>query len=84
MEAGLLTRMQCLEKHFASIWDQETVPSECNKGMVVKILKKESRVICDKYRGIILLTVPSKVFPRILIQGIQDGVEKKLREASWI
>ena len=34
----------------------------------------------DNYRDIALLSVPNKVFSRVLIQRIQEGVEKQLRE----
>ena len=80
LKADIVTTVQCLEKLFAAIWDQETVPTEWNKGLIVKILKKGSRVVCDNYRGITLLSVPSKVFSRILVQRIQDGLEEQLRE----
>ena len=37
-------------------------------------------MVCDNYRRIILLSVPSKVFSRILVQRIQDGLEEQLQE----
>lgn len=46
----------------------------------MKIPKKGHRSICDNYRGITLLFVPSKTFSRIVIQRIQESVEKQLRE----
>ena len=46
----------------------------------MKIPKKGDRAVCDNYRGITLLSVPSKVFSRAVIQRIQEGVENQLRE----
>ena len=46
----------------------------------MKIPKKGDRSVCDNYRGITLLSVPSKMFSRVLIQRIQEDVEKQLRE----
>ncbi|XP_053400610.1 uncharacterized protein LOC128557341 [Mercenaria mercenaria] len=69
-----------LMKLFKAIWDQEVIPTKRNKGLIVKIPKKGDHSICDNYRGITLLSVPSKVFSRILISRIQSEVENKLRE----
>ena len=54
---------------------KEVIPSEWSKGLIVKIPKKGDGSVCDNYRGITLLSVPSKVFSRVLIQRIQEGVE---------
>ena len=80
MKADMETSGKYLEKLFTAVWNQEVIPSEWNKGLIVKIPKKGDRSICDNYRGITLLSVPSKVFSRVLISRIQDGVESQLRE----
>ena len=80
MKADMETSTRYLEKLFTSIWNQEVIPPEWNKGLIVKIPKKGDRAVCDNYRGITLLSVPSKVFSRAVIQRIQEGVENQLRE----
>ena len=80
MKADMETSGKYLEKLFTAVWNQEVVPSEWSKGLIVKIPKKGGRSVCDNYRGITLLSVPSKVFSRVLILRIQDGVESQLRE----
>jgi len=36
--------------------------------------------VCDNYRGITLLSVPSKVFTRTIINRLYDEVNKQLRQ----
>ena len=47
---------------------------------MAKIPKKGDPSICDNYRGISILAVPYKVFCRMLLMRMQEGVEKKLRQ----
>ena len=51
-----------------------------NKGIIVKIPKKGDLTECGNWRGITLTSVPSKVFGRVIIDRIRDGVDKKLRK----
>ena len=37
---------------------------------------------CENWKGITLTSVPSKVFGRVLIDRIRDGVNSKLREMN--
>ncbi|KAK3082831.1 hypothetical protein FSP39_006593 [Pinctada imbricata] len=80
MKADMETTIRYLEKLFTTIWNKEVIPPEWNKGLIVKIRKKGDRSVCDNYRGITLLSMPSKVFSRVVIQRIQEGAEKQLRE----
>lgn len=62
---------RCLETIFLTNWNQETTPSFWNKGLIVRIPKKSvpCRSARDNYRDI--MSLPSKVFSTILLQGIQ-------------
>ena len=71
MRAGMETSTRCLEILCSVAWDEEAIPSEWNKGLIVKIPKKGDKSVYDNYRGITLLFVPSKVFSRVLVQRIQ-------------
>ena len=42
--------------------------------------KKGDTTQCDNYRGISLLSVPSKIFKRTVINRLYDGVNKRLRQ----
>ena len=50
------------------------------QGLIVKIPKKGDLTECGNWRGITLISVPSKVFGRALIDRIRDGVNSKLRD----
>ena len=42
--------------------------------------KKGDTTQCDNYKGISLLSVPSKIFTRTVINRLYDGVNKRLRQ----
>ena len=50
------------------------------KGIVVKLPKKGDLSLCGNWRGINLLSVPGKIFCRVLLQRIKQGIDKQLRE----
>ena len=52
--------------------------NEWKLGIIFKIPKKGDLSVCDNNRGITLLSTPSKVFARVLINRIYDVVDKKL------
>ena len=62
------------------IWEEETLPRDWQQGLIVKLPKKGDLSNCDNWRGITLLSVPSKVFCKILLQRIEGEIDKKLRE----
>ena len=49
---------------FNSIWSSECIPSDWLNHIIIPLHKKGSRSECDNYRGIALLSIPSKVFAR--------------------
>ena len=64
---------------FETIWNSETVPQDWKKGIIIKIPKKGDTAVCGNYRGINLLSVPSKVFTRIILNRLYDEVNRRLR-----
>ena len=50
------------------------------KGLLIKIPKSGDLSQCEKWRGITLLSVPSKVFSRILLNRIKEACDDHLRE----
>ena len=70
-----------LTKLFNAIIEERTVPAEWKKAIIVPIFKnKGSKLDCGNHRGISLISVPSKVFMRILLNRIKPIVEERLRE----
>ena len=80
LKADMEITATILEDLFLTIWDNDLVPKEWKQGIIVKIPKKGDLSVCDNYRGITLLSTPSKVFARVLINRIYDGVDAKLRK----
>ncbi|KAI3364671.1 hypothetical protein L3Q82_011446 [Scortum barcoo] len=56
-------------------WRLGTVPLEWQTGVVVPLFKKGDRRVCSNYRGITLLSLPGKVYARVLERRIRPIVE---------
>ena len=80
LKADMNTTEKWLVKLFRTFWEQEKVPKTWKQGLIVKIPKKGDLTECGNWRGITLTSVPSKVFGRVLIDRIRDGVNSKLRD----
>ena len=56
-----------------SIWTSGIIPSDWKKGIVIPLWKgKGSRHECNNYRAITLLSVPGKVFARVLLNRVRS------------
>jgi sorting nexin-29 len=58
------------------IWNEEKLPEEWNKAIVVLIHNKEDMMNCNNYRGISLLNTGYKVFSKILLGRLEPLAEK--------
>ena len=65
---------------FEKIWTEEKYPNDWKEGHLVKIPKKGDLSNCNNYRGITLLSIPGKVFTRILLERIKETVDGQLRD----
>ena len=79
LKADNIITESILEELFRVIWDTEEIPSGWTKGIIIKIPKKGDLTVCDNSRGVTLLSVPGKIFGKVLINRIKDGVDKELR-----
>ena len=52
----------------------------CSKAIIVPIYKSKDKQECGNYRGISLLSIPSKVYTKILQQRIRNYVEESVSE----
>ena len=55
------------------------VPEVWTKGAIVKIPKKGALNDCNNWRGITLLSIPSKILAKVIINRMSAAVEKSLR-----
>ena len=60
-------------------WEKNKLPEDRREGLIVKILKKGALKNCNKSRGIPLLSVPSKILAKIIVQPISETVDQHLR-----
>ena len=74
------TMVEMLHPLFKKIWEEENIPSEWKEGYLVKMPKKGDLSNCANYRGITLLSIPGKVFYRILLDRMKDVVDPQLRD----
>ena len=65
---------------FDLIWSTESIPSDWRRQTIIPLHKKGSRSTCDNYRGIALLSTPSKVFSKAILNRLKPRVETLLRE----
>ncbi len=61
-------------------WRSGTVPLGWQIGVVVPLFKKGDRRVCSNYRGITLLSLPGKVYARVLERRIRLIVEPRIQE----
>ena len=69
-----------LTEFFKKVWDGETIPGDWSKGIIIKIPKKGDKGNCDNWRGITLLSIPSKILCRIILKRMDKAIDKELRE----
>ncbi|KAK3542027.1 hypothetical protein QTP86_010850 [Hemibagrus guttatus] len=62
----------------AEVTESGTVPLDWATRVVVPLFKKGDRRVCSNYRGITLLSLPGKVYSRVLERRVRP-----VREGSW-
>lgn len=67
--------MSWLTRLYNIPWRSGTVSLDWATGVVVLILKNGDWSVCSNYRGITLLSLPGKVYARVLERKIQPMVE---------
>ena len=80
LKADINTTSRVLTDLFRSVWEQDTIPEDWCKGLIVKLPKKGDLQNCDNWRGITLLSIPSKVFCKVLLGRIDEAIDSRLRE----
>ncbi|KAK3548138.1 hypothetical protein QTP70_004870 [Hemibagrus guttatus] len=61
-------------------WQSGTVPLDWATRVVVSLFKKGDQRVCSNYRGITLLSLPGKVYFRILERRVRPLVEPQIQE----
>ena len=79
IKANMTTSVDILHTLFTKIW-KEDIPGDWKRGILIKLPKKGDLGNCNNYRGITLLSIPGKVFNRIILNKLKDIVDPKLRD----
>ncbi|KAK3563106.1 hypothetical protein QTP86_016342 [Hemibagrus guttatus] len=61
-------------------WQSGTVPLNWVTGVVIPLFKKGDWRVCSNYRGITLLSLPGKVYSRVLERRVRPLVEPWIQE----
>ena len=65
---------------FVKIWKEEQFPKDWKEGHLDKLPKKGDLGNCNNNRGITLLSIPGKVFNRVILNRNEDAVDNTLRD----
>ena len=82
LKAGRTVVVKWLHRIMSLAWENGQVPEDWRRAVIVPVHKKGSKVKCENYRGISLLSIPSKAYARILDERIRGVTESKVLEAQ--
>lgn len=72
--------MDALHRILNLAWEKEEIPDDWKKGLLVKLTKKGDVSRCGNWRGIMLLSIPSKVLTRVILNRMKVAVDEVLRD----
>ena len=74
--------LEALHKIILTAWETKSVPQDWKDAQIITLFKKGDRHLCSNYRGISLLSIPGKVFARVLLNRLTTLAESILPEAQ--
>ena len=80
LKAGGSSMRQLLLKIINTAWSEGEIPEDWSKGLITPVFKKGDKLDPADYRAITLLSIPGKVFCRMVLTRIQDTIDDHLRE----
>ena len=72
--------MEKLTSILNNVWQNEMIPNDWRRGIIVRIPKKGNLSDCSNWRGITLLSVPSKILSNIIYDRIKKEAQSVMRE----
>jgi len=71
---------EILHPLFAKVWNRQGIPGDWNKGVIIPISKKGTLSDCNNWWGITLLSLPSKIFFKVIVKRLSLAVNEVLRQ----
>lgn len=75
-----ITTASIQQSLFDTIWKRKKIPDDRNQGIIIRIPKKGALSECSNWRGITLLSIPSKIQAKVIMRRLSLAVDFKLRE----
>ena len=66
------------------VWEDKRIPDDWNEATIIRIPKKGALNDCNNWRGITLLSIPSKILAKIIMNRLSNVVERRLREEQAV
>ena len=57
------------------VWKKEQIPEDWQRGLIVKLPKKDDPTECNNWRGKTLMVVAAKFLGRIIVTRIRNGID---------
>ena len=83
LKAGGEAMLRMLQKLFNEIWEHEKTQKDWARMLVTPIHKKGDKLVPSNYRPISLLSIPGKVFSRILLDRMKTRTEQATGESQF-
>ena len=80
LKLGKEVTLQWLTAILNAVWRTGVTPNEWRRAIIIPVRKKGSTRVCKNYIGISLLSVPGKVFGKILNDRMRSTTEGKITE----
>ena len=65
------------------VWQDESSPKDWSRMLVSPVHKKGDKLNPENYRAIALLSIPGKVFLRVLLNRMKERIEEKCKETQY-
>ena len=75
--------VEILYKIDGVVWKEEKTPKDFSKMIISPIHKKGDKLIRENYRAISLLSIPGKIFLRILLNRMRNRVDAVFKETQY-
>ncbi len=80
LKSGGESIVEWLTHIFNEVWETERLPSDWTRGVILPFWKRKGdRLVCGNHRGITLLSIPGKLFTRILLTRALPAIRSSRR-----